>query len=98
MSHKVTSDEVATQFSIALELLLKWINQGEISIDHMPIDTIKDHSNNPNLLTAPEVARILKISKSYAYRLIQRGDIRSVRVGRSVRVREEDLLDFISNQ
>jgi excisionase family DNA binding protein len=47
------------------------------------------------LLTGEDVARILKVSKAFAYRLMQRGDITTVRLGRSVRVRPTDLQHFI---
>jgi excisionase family DNA binding protein len=44
---------------------------------------------------AIEIAQILKISKALAYRLIKEGHISSVRFGRTVRVRLEDLEIFI---
>ena len=50
----------------------------------------------PNkLLNATEVAQILNVSKSFAYQLIRKGQIATVRLGRSVRVRPEDLVAFI---
>jgi excisionase family DNA binding protein len=48
------------------------------------------------LLKAEEVARILGISRSFAFLLMRRGDITTVRIGRSVRVRPQDLERFIS--
>jgi len=48
------------------------------------------------LLKGSEVARLLNVSRSYAYLLLQSGDIPTVRLGRSVRVRPSDLVDFIS--
>ncbi len=47
------------------------------------------------LLTPVEVARALSISKSQAYLLIRTGEIRSFSVGKLVRVRREDLDEFI---
>ena len=47
------------------------------------------------LLTGEEVAEILNVSTSFAYRMMRRGDIPTVRLGRAVRVRIEDLEDFI---
>ncbi len=47
------------------------------------------------LLTADEVAEKLSIGLSTAYMLLQRGDLPSVRIGRSVRVRPEDLRRFV---
>ena len=53
---------------------------------------------NPNFLTAGEVANLLRISRALAYRLISKGEIASVRFGRTVRVREEDLNIFIKSK
>ena len=47
------------------------------------------------LLKADDVARVLNISRSFAFQLMQRGDIRTVKIGRSVRVRPADLENFI---
>jgi excisionase family DNA binding protein len=50
----------------------------------------------PSLLTAKEVARFLKVSRSKAYLLMQQGEIPVVRLGRSVRVRPMDLEEYIT--
>jgi|WetSurMetagenome_2_1015567.scaffolds.fasta_scaffold585106_3 excisionase family DNA binding protein len=50
---------------------------------------------NRNLLTANEVAERLSISRAQAYKLIKHGDISKVNVRGSVRVKEEDLEQFI---
>lgn len=47
------------------------------------------------LLRGREVARILNISKALAYRLMAHGQLPTVRLGRAVRVRPEDLEKFI---
>jgi excisionase family DNA binding protein len=47
------------------------------------------------LLKGTDVAQILGISKALAYRLMAQGQISSVRFGRTVRVRLEDLEIFI---
>ncbi len=49
----------------------------------------------PILLTLPEAAQVLRISRTQAYRLCQSGKLRAVRFGKLVRVSESDLLDFI---
>ena len=52
----------------------------------------------PNLiLTAGEVAKILRISKSKVYRMMQQGKLPSVKFDRTSRVRHQDLGDFIQN-
>ncbi len=47
------------------------------------------------LLKGNDVATRLNVSKAFAYRLMATGDIPTVRLGRSVRVRPEDLEEFI---
>ncbi len=47
------------------------------------------------LLKGQEVAQILNISRALAYRMMQRGDIKVVKFGKSVRVAEKDLQEFI---
>lgn len=48
-----------------------------------------------DFLTGKEIAMILNISKAFAYRLIAKGDIASIRFGRTVRVNKIDLDEFI---
>ena len=47
------------------------------------------------LLKSEEVAEILQISRSMAYTIMKRGDLPTVRIGTSVRVRPEDLDKYI---
>ena len=49
------------------------------------------------LLKARDVAETLKISKSMAYKLIRTGDIPSVHIGSSRRVRPSDLQGYINS-
>ncbi len=48
------------------------------------------------LLKAVEVAEILNISRAFAYRLMQKGIIRTVSIQGARRVRPEDLIEFIN--
>jgi len=48
------------------------------------------------LLKGKDVAQILNVSKAYAYHLMKHGQIPTVRMGRSVRVRRVDLEAFIN--
>lgn len=52
-------------------------------------------SPGSKLMNAKELAEILGISVRQAYLLMSRGDIKSVRFGRLVRARQEDLNLFI---
>lgn len=47
------------------------------------------------LLKGKEVAAMLGVSASFAYLLMKRGDIPTVRIGTAVRVRLEDLERYI---
>jgi excisionase family DNA binding protein len=47
------------------------------------------------LLNANEVAELLNVSRSFAYTLMQSGQLLTVQLGRAVRVRPEDLEKFI---
>ncbi len=50
------------------------------------------------LLKSDEVAEKLCVSRSFAYQLMKRGDINTVRIGKTVRVRPEDLEEYINNR
>jgi excisionase family DNA binding protein len=58
----------------------------------LPIENVV----NTRLLNGDDVARILNISKAFAYQLMRQGEIRTVRMGRAVRVRMEDLTQYIA--
>lgn len=96
MNNRITRRQVAKQFIIAIELLLEWIEQKEKSNGESMDKDVGEDSVETRLLTAPDVARILKISKGAAYKLIQLKQIPSIRINRNVRVRPEDLDEFIS--
>ena len=49
------------------------------------------------LLKSEDVAQILNISKSMAYILMERGDIPTVHIYRAVRVRPQDLEQYIQS-
>ena len=95
MNNRITRREVAKQFIIAVELLLEWIEQKENSNSETTGKDVGEDSIETRLLTAPDVARILNISKGAAYKLIQLNQIPSIRINRNVRVRQEDLIMFI---
>jgi len=49
------------------------------------------------LLTVPEAGRALAISRSKMYDLLNSGDLPSVHIGRSRRVRVSDIEDFVKS-
>lgn len=50
------------------------------------------------LMTAPEAASLLGISKARAYELIQRHEIPHYRIGRLIRLRTSDLDAFLASR
>jgi len=50
------------------------------------------------LLTAGEVAAILRISNMTVYRLIKSGQLAAVRVGKNYRIRESDVDGYLSER
>ncbi len=50
------------------------------------------------LLTVAEVADLMRVSSMTVYRLIKSRELRSVRVGKSYRLREEDIDAYLSKQ
>ena len=51
-----------------------------------------------SVLTVEELAETLRIAVSSAYGLVQRGDVRSVRVGRAIRIPAEAVDQFLNHQ
>ena len=56
------------------------------------------HQLEDPILTIPEVARYLKISKSKIYSLVSREEIPHLKIGRNVRIRRKDLQAWIERQ
>jgi len=55
-----------------------------------------DIESKNRVLKGHEVAQVLNISRALAYRMMQHGDIKVVKFGKSVRVLERDLQEFIN--
>lgn len=56
---------------------------------------IPEFAKMGTLLKSSDIARLLNISRSFAYQLMQSGELPTVRVGHSVRVRPRDLVEYI---
>lgn len=50
-----------------------------------------------SLLRIEKVAERLSVSRSMAWKLIDLNQLRSIRIGRSVRVRPQDLEEFLAD-
>lgn len=50
---------------------------------------------DPKFLTIAEVASVMRVSKMTVYRLVHSGELPAVRVGRSFRVTEDDVNEYL---
>ena len=71
------------------------------------VGTIKEKKMNENLnnsnenslpaiLTVPELSAVLRIGRASAYELVRCGRIRSLKIGRQLRVPRQAVLDFLN--
>lgn len=51
-----------------------------------------------DVLTINDVMEILKIGRNSAYKLINSGEIKSLRIGRKIRIPKVFLLDYLSGR
>ena len=51
-----------------------------------------------DLLTVPEAARLLRISRNLAYELVARNELPAVRLGRVIRVPKHGLTEWVDRQ
>jgi excisionase family DNA binding protein len=59
---------------------------------------VQPNESRPRFVTVAEVADQLRVSNMTVYRLVQAGQLPAVRVGRSYRIREEDVDKYLSAQ
>jgi excisionase family DNA binding protein len=65
---------------------------GVPSLHHM---VMREPFTEARLLTANEVADLMRVSRMTVYRLIKSGEMPSLRVGKGYRFREEDVHDYL---
>jgi len=58
---------------------------------------LKGDISEVKFLTVAEVAAVMRVSKMTVYRLVHSGELPAVRVGRSFRVSEQDVNDYLKN-
>lgn len=57
--------------------------------------TMASELKDPKFLTVTEVAAMVRVSKMTVYRLVHNGELPAVRVGRSFRVSEDDVDEYL---
>ena len=55
-------------------------------------------SDAPDVLTVPELAKLLRINRNHAYELVKSGAIYGVRCRRSIRIPKAAFLRFLEGQ
>ena len=53
--------------------------------------------NLPLVLSVPELASVLHIGRNAAYELVNSGTIRSIRIGKNIRIPQSALLDYLNS-
>jgi len=66
-----------------------------VSMEGKPVDAVDGDSGR--LLRIEQIAERLSVSRSMAWKLIDSGVLRSVRIGRAVRVRPVDLEAYLAD-
>lgn len=51
--------------------------------------------NIPLVMSVPEVAEILHIGRNSAYQLVHSGQLRCIRIGRTIRIPQAALLEYL---
>ena len=90
-------DEEIDQLAMVIaKLLRRFLNIEPTAAQ--PLEQSPPKSNGeitPGLLTVEETSRWLGLTTNYVYRIVARKKLPSVKIGRSVRIKSEDLLAWI---
>lgn len=54
--------------------------------------------NEPDVLTVPEAAKLLRIGKNQAYELVKNGRLGVIKLGKKIIVPKPSLVDFCRNE
>lgn len=82
--------------AVAFVLLAILYNRGKALVKMITTKINQNQlSDQTQLLKVEDIASILNISRSFAYQLVQTGQIPVVRLGKACRVRPQDLADYI---
>jgi excisionase family DNA binding protein len=54
--------------------------------------------NEPDVLTVPDVVRLLKLGKNTVYKLINDGTINSIKMGKKIIIPKVCLVEFLTNE
>lgn len=63
--------------------------------DDIELSTVTNISNLPLALTVLEAGQVLRVGRSVTYELVRSGQLRSVRIGRSIRIPRDALVEYL---
>lgn len=63
--------------------------------DGIELSTVTNISNLPLALTVLEAGQVLRVGRSVTYELVRSGQLRSVRIGRSIRIPRDALVEYL---
>lgn len=61
----------------------------------IPISALFHDKDAPLVVTVSEAAKIMGIGKNTVYELVNSGQLKSIRVGRQIRINHQELLKFL---
>ena len=59
------------------------------------LSAVSDITQLPLALTVPEAGQVLRVGRNVAYDLVRSGQLRSVRVGKNIRIPRDALVDYL---
>lgn len=63
--------------------------------DGIKLSAVTNISNLPLALTVLEAGQVLRVGRSVTYELVRSGQLRSVRIGRSIRIPRDALVEYL---
>ena len=63
--------------------------------DGIELSAVTNIANLPLALTVLEAGQVLRVGRSVTYELVRSGQLRSVRIGRSIRIPRDALVEYL---
>lgn len=63
--------------------------------DGIELSAVTNISKLPLALTVLEAGQVLRVGRSVTYELVRSGQLRSVRIGRSIRIPRDALVEYL---
>ncbi len=73
---------------------MKRDNNNNVS-DGIELSAVTNISDLPLALTVLEAGQVLRVGRSVTYELVRSGQLRSVRIGRSIRIPRDALVEYL---